>query len=210
LPVLCLLTDSVSFRNTSKLKRNITEAVEGGVNFLIIRDEDHDLTFLKGFVNDLKKNLPTSIPISINVGLSKTIPQGIKSIHLPEKSQLHENDYEAIVGRSVHSLESALLAEKRGADYLIAGTIYPTNTHPNKLPEGLSLIKSITSKVRIPVFAIGGISSDNIIPVLESGASGISVISSILHSENPKLSAKNISNILKENYNFLINGKKFI
>ena len=207
---MCLLTDSVSFRNTSKLKRNITEAVEGGVNFLIIRDEDHDLTFLKGFVNDLKKNLPTSIPISINVGLSKTIPQGIKSIHLPEKSQLHENDYEAIVGRSVHSIESALLAEKRGADYLIAGTIYPTNTHPNKLPEGLPLIKSITSKVRIPVFAIGGINSDNIIPVLESGASGISVISSILHSENPKLSAKNISNILKENYNFLINGKKFI
>ena len=199
---MCLLTDNMSFRNISKLKKNILEAVEGGVNFLIIRDTDHDLTFLKDFVNDLKKDLPPSIPISINVGLSKAIPQGIQSIHLPEKSQLYENDYQAIVGRSVHSLESALLAEKRGADYLIAGTIYPTNTHPDKLPEGLPLIRSITSKVRIPVFAIGGISSDNIIPVLESGASGISVISSILHSENPKLSAKNISNILKENYNF--------
>ena len=132
---MCLLTDNMSFRNISKLKKNILEAVEGGVNFLIIRDTDHDLTFLKDFVNDLKKDLPPSIPISINVGLSKAIPQGIKSIHLPEKSQLYENDYQAIVGRSVHSLESALLAEKRGADYLIAGTIYPTNTHPDKLPD---------------------------------------------------------------------------
>tara|TARA_Y100000996_G_scaffold413945_1_gene403487 strand:- start:174 stop:788 length:615 start_codon:yes stop_codon:yes gene_type:complete len=200
LPILCLLTDRFAFRDVLKLKKTILDAVDGGVNFLIIRDIDSDPIFIKRFIDDLKNELSVEIPISINVGISSSIPTDTNFIHLPEYSKIKENDSTGIVGRSVHSLKSALCAEARGADYLIVGTIYPSHSHPDKLPEGLSLIKSITSKVSIPVFGIGGITSDNILPVLESGASGVSVISSILYSEDPRQSAKKMYSVLKENY----------
>lgn len=200
MPILCLITDRFVFRDIPKLKNTISDAVDGGVNFLIIRDIDRDPIFIKRFIDDLKNEFSISIPISINVGTSSTIPPDTDFIHLPEYSKIKETDSTGIVGRSVHSLKSALLAEDRGADYLIAGTIYPSKSHPTKLPEGLPLIKSITSKVSIPVFGIGGITPNNIVSVLESGASGVSVISSILYSENPRQSAKKMYSTLKENY----------
>ena len=113
---------------------------------------------------------------------------------------LNEKNYYQIIGRSVHSLNSAIEAESRGADYLIAGTVYKTDSHPYKKPEGLSLIKSISSNVTIPVFAIGGMKPENIIPVLQSGASGISTISSILSSDDPRKTAEHFHKILIKNY----------
>ena len=140
------------------------------------------------------------IPIGINIGGRKLVEPYADVLHLPEYSTLNENNYSQIVGRSVHSLKSAIESESRGADYLIAGTVYKTVSHPYKKPEGLSLIKSISSNVSIPVFAIGGIKPENIIPILQSGASGISTISSILSSDDPRKTAEIFYKILIENY----------
>lgn len=201
MPILCLVTDDDSFRDIDNLKKTITSAVQGGVNLLIIRTNLHSLEYINHFIYSLKWDLEIEIPIAINLGDLKKIDSDADVLHLPEYSTLNENDYSQIVGRSVHSLKSAVEAESRGADYLIAGTVYKTDSHPYKNPEGVSLIKSITSNVNIPVFAIGGMKPENIIPVLESGASGISTISSVLSSDDPRKTAEKFHKILTENYN---------
>ena len=82
-----------------------------------------------------------------------------------------------VIGVSCHSLGEAMAAESGGADYLVLGPVFET---PSKLgygpPLGLEKLRNVTSRIRIPVLALGGITVDRIRPCLEAGASGIAGI----------------------------------
>ena len=82
-----------------------------------------------------------------------------------------------IVGVSVHSLERAMQAEQAGADYVIFG---PVNATPTKAsfgqPQGLQRLQEICKRLKIPVLAIGGITSANASDCLAAGAAGIAAI----------------------------------
>jgi thiamine-phosphate pyrophosphorylase len=77
-------------------------------------------------------------------------------------------------------VEAARRAEAEGAEYLIAGPVYETRSHPGLQPAGVSLIEEVTRRVRIPVLAIGGVTAGRVDEVVRAGASGIAVISAIL------------------------------
>lgn len=76
------------------------------------------------------------------------------------------------LGTSIHSVQDAILAEQLGCNYIFAGNIYETNCKPGLAGKGLNFLKSVVEAVNIPVYAIGGISSDNIHEVLSTGAAG--------------------------------------
>jgi thiazole tautomerase (transcriptional regulator TenI) len=94
------------------------------------------------------------------------------------------------IGKSVHSIDEANLAEKEGADFLILGHIYPTDSKPGLPSKGVDLIRQVTGNVSLPVIAIGGIKPENTREVLLNGAKGIAVMSGVLDAENPVLAAK--------------------
>ena len=62
-----------------------------------------------------------------------------------------------LLGTSVHSLAEAQEAVALGADYLVAGHIFPTSCKPGLPPRGLDFLREICSKVDLPVYAIGGL-----------------------------------------------------
>src|SRR5690606_7969722 len=97
------------------------------------------------------------------------------------------------VGRSVHSVNEARQAELDGADYVIAGTIFPSPSHPGVVPGGTELLRNITPRLGIPVIAIGGITTDNIADCWSAGAERVAVISSLLRAENPRLVAERLA-----------------
>jgi thiamine-phosphate pyrophosphorylase len=76
-------------------------------------------------------------------------------------------------GVSVHSLEEALLAQEEGATYLIAGHIFQTDCKKDLAPRGVAFLEELCQKVKIPVYAIGGLNEKNIPSVIEVGAKGI-------------------------------------
>lgn len=78
---------------------------------------------------------------------------------------------------SVHSVEEAMLAEKKGADRLMTGHIFATQCK-NTEPRGLEFLSDIVKAVRIPIVAIGGITADNYMSAIEAGASDIAVMNS--------------------------------
>ena len=59
-------------------------------------------------------------------------------------------------------------------------------------------MKKIVSKIKnVPIFAIGGIDSNNIQDVLDTGVSGVAVITSVFGAKNPIISFKELDDVLK-------------
>lgn len=106
---------------------------------------------------------------------------------------------EKIIGISTHSIEEALEAESRGADYIGFGPVYGTSTKKDALaPRGLEALKAVSEIVSIPVVAIGGIKLENLKEVLSNGASAVAVASGILSTNDPKSQAEEFVKIIKE------------
>lgn len=67
-----------------------------------------------------------------------------------------------IIGVSTHSLRQAIAAQEKRADYIGIGPVFRTSTKPGYKPLRRDVIKAVSRKIEIPVFAIGGISEENI------------------------------------------------
>lgn len=103
----------------------------------------------------------------------------------------------SVIGVSTHNLEEAKKAEAGGADYISFGPIFPTRTKKDAdTPKGLSGLKEVSASVHIPVVAIGGITGETIVSVLESGACSAALISDILLAPGIKAKAASISALI--------------
>jgi thiamine-phosphate pyrophosphorylase len=88
------------------------------------------------------------------------------------------------IGASVHDLPSADRRRREGADYLVAGSVYETASHPNTPPAGLELIERLRP-MELPVVAIGGITVDRVPEVCAAGAVGVAVIRAVWDEPRP-------------------------
>jgi len=89
------------------------------------------------------------------------------------------------VGLSTHTPEQAKRAVAAGADYLGVGPVYQTGTKPEARPVTLDYVRWVANNVRIPWFAIGGITLENLDMVLAAGARRVCVVSAILNAADP-------------------------
>lgn len=129
------------------------------------------------------------VPLCINNYPDTAKAIGLEDVQLPLKKMRKLEDRQGLksIGVSVHSLEESVEAAGLGADYLIAGPIFPTECKPDAEPKGAKLISEILEKVKLPVYAIGGITPYNIRHVAAEGASGVCIRSSAMTSENPAI-----------------------
>ena len=84
------------------------------------------------------------------------------------------------IGVSVHSPNEAKEAESLGASYVIAGHIFETDCKKGLEPRGLKFIEDLSSALSIPIFAIGGIDEKNSLSVINSGAFGVCMMSTLM------------------------------
>ena len=91
-----------------------------------------------------------------------------------------------ILGVSAQTVEQAVLAEQRGADYLGVGAVFPTGSKDDADDVSHETLKAICDAVSIPVVAIGGISQQNVRQLAGSGICGIAVISAIFAQKDIK------------------------
>ncbi len=102
-----------------------------------------------------------------------------------------------IIGVSASTVEEALLAQQQGADYLGVGPVFPTGSKADAAPPiGLTGLAEIVRAVDIPVVAIGGISQENLTDVLETGVSGVAVISAVVAASDITQAARNLRAII--------------
>jgi thiazole tautomerase (transcriptional regulator TenI) len=94
------------------------------------------------------------------------------------------------IGCSVHSLEEAKRAEVQGADFLIYGHIFSTESKPGIEPRGITALERLAGGVAIPVIAIGGIKPNQATQVLDAGAAGVAVMSGVVEAVDPLAAAR--------------------
>ena len=91
---------------------------------------------------------------------------------------------EKILGVTAKTVKRALEAETSGADYLGTGAIFPTTTKENAPITLISTLKTICQRVAIPVVAIGGLTSENIDQLAETGIAGVAVVRDLMQAED--------------------------
>lgn len=193
---LYLITDR---RLTSDLAFTVEGALRAGVKAFQIREKDLSARELIGLAERLhgiakKYGAMTFINDRIDIALGL----GLEGVHLGQSS-LPVSVAKKIagdklpIGVSTHSLDEAIEAQEDGADFITFGPVFET---PSKInygpPKGIQALREVVSRVKIPVFGIGGINMKNIHEVLDTGAHGIALISAIMASERPEDAARSL------------------
>ena len=162
----------------------VGRAVRAGVRAVHLRERDLSTFELLGMAEDLQRTMP-DLQLYLNDRVDVALAVGSRGAHLRESSLPTRvaRDLlgpEQLLGRSVHSVEGVLTAEREGADFVVLGPIYST---PSKQeygpPLGLRVLEKAACTARIPVFAIGGITTLRAREVRGVGGYGVAVLSSI-------------------------------
>ena len=128
------------------------------------------------------------VPCMLHSDADAAIELGAENIHLPLHilQQLDKKKKEKFkeIGASCHSVEEAQEAERLGCTYITAGHVFATDCKKGLPPRGLAFLQAVCQCVSIPVYAIGGIGSENIATVRKAGAKGACIMSGLMKCED--------------------------
>lgn len=171
--------------------KRIKEISKSNLKYLILREKDleyKELLIMAKNVQSILKDSNIKLIINSNVEVAEEVNAYGIQLSFKDFCENKGKNFNGIKGVSVHSLSEAIEAEKRGANYIIYGHVFNTDCKKGLNPRGLIEFKEICNKVNIPVYAIGGINKENYKSVLEIGADGVAVMSSLM--KNSILSIK--------------------
>jgi thiamine-phosphate pyrophosphorylase len=185
------------------LVASIMEALKGGVRAVQLREKDLKTRELLSLAYELwELTLKYDARLFINDRVDIAIAVDADGVHLGQRSMppfaVKRLSRKLIIGVSAHGMKEALTAEASDADFITLGPIYAT---PSKLkygaPIGLEVLREVAERLAIPVFAIGGMSTDNLRETIEAGADGVAVISGILEAKNIRSTTGKFLRMLK-------------
>ena len=141
-------------------------------------------------------NYRNSCQFERNLGLGIHYPETMSREIYPANLKLERR----VVGRSIHSMQTALDFNKAPVDYLTYGTIFASKTHPGGPTQGLQNLAQIVATSTRPILAIGGIHANNVAEVMSTGVYGVSVIGSISEAQVPLDATKQLVEVANLNF----------
>ncbi len=190
-PLFYYITDrrQLSGDQVAGLLVRVKRAVSRGIDFIQVREKDlPDLVLFHLAEEVVRLTRHTPCKVLVNGRLDVAVACGAHGVHLPATG-IDVRDMKRylpasfLVGVSTHSLHEARRAEAGGADYLLLGPVFRTESKAQYgAPLGLAAFKKICAALSVPVLGLGGISADRISAVLEAGAAGVAGIT--LYQEN--------------------------
>lgn len=179
---------------------------EAGVGVIQLRDKSsrddefvtlaNDLADLIGeeslfIVNDRLHLMKEIAADGVHLGQHDSSPVKARQLLGPEK----------LIGVSCQDLGHIERAVASGADYVGFGSVYKTQTKPGREPMSLDLLAQAAAFCRIPLFAIGGITPENVSPLLECGVGRIAVTRAVCEADD-------LEGVIAR-FNELMTGRKF-
>ena len=186
----------------------VEAALAGGVDVVQVREKHAGAREQLRIARELRE--PTrdaGVPLIVNDRVDVAVAADADGVHLgdddlPVADAREQLDEDAIVGRSVSTVEGAREAEAAGADYLGVGTIYATDSKEDidddEYDIGLDPVRAIDDAVEIPTVGIGGITPENAAEVVAAGADGVAVISAITGADDPEAATRELAGAVRE------------
>jgi thiamine-phosphate pyrophosphorylase len=177
--------------------------VAAGVSAIQLRDKrlaDRRLLERARILHDLTRQTPTLFIVNDRPDLA--VLAGADGVHLGQE-ELSAKDARRIlgpsglVGVSTHSLEQAKAAVLAGADYIGVGPTFPSGTKRFAEFTGPELLRAVAAEIRLPAFAIGGITADNLHQVLAAGFTRIAVSGAVTAADDPAEAACRLLALLR-------------
>ena len=173
------------------LVERVMNALRGGVSVLQYRAKNKGRDACRTEAAELKqlcRNFGVAFIVNDDVQLARELDAD--GVHLGQEDGSIDAARrllgpDKIIGKSTHNLEEALQAEQEGADYIGFGAIYPTESKSVTHLPGPGGLSGIRDKIKLPIVAIGGITTGNACRVIDAGADAVAVISSVLSSPRP-------------------------
>ena len=180
------------------LKEVVLESLEGGVTMLQLREKHLDEAHFLEEAKELQMLCRSwHVPFLINDNVEIALKMNADGVHVGqsdmEAGAVREKlGPDKILGVSARTVEQALLAQERGADYLGVGAVFATGSKADAAELPHETLKAICEAVSIPVVAIGGITAENISQLKGTGICGVAVISAIYAQNNIKEAAEEL------------------
>ena len=172
-------------------------ALDGGVRAVQLREKDLEGRELYLLAERLRVlTLRYQAQLLVNDRLDVALAVEADGVHLGQRSFLAEDARRLmaagkLIGVSTHSQHEITAAQ--GADFMVFGPVYDT---PSKAaygePQGLDRLRAAVAHSTAPVFAIGGIKTERVAEVLETGAHGIAMISALSAAPDPTQAAREL------------------
>lgn len=200
---LYLVTDKRN-KTDEEFLEIIEEAIKGGTTVVQIREKEGETLDFYNLALKVKEitskyNVPLIVNDRIDVALAiKSEGVHIGQTDMPADVARSLIGDEMILGVSASTVEEARKAEKDGADYIGTGAVFPTATKDDAPSITKDDLKEVTGSINIPTVAIGGITLENANELAGTGIAGISVVSAIMNSEDPKTASENLLKIYNE------------
>lgn len=200
--MLYAVTDR-SWLNGGPLTRAVDKALSGGVTLLQLREKNMaEADFIKSAQEIKQVCKERGVPLIINDNVNVALAVDADGVHLGQgdmpisraRQILGKNK---IIGITAKTVEQAVEAEKNGADYLGSGAVFGTSTKSDAKKMELETLQKITSAVKIPVVAIGGITAENVTQLENTGISGAAVVSGIFAQKDIEAASRQLLNKIK-------------
>ena len=180
-----LVTDEKSC-NGKNFYKCIEESIKGGVKIVQLREKNistKDFYEKALKVKEICKNYGVLFIINDRLDIAQAVEAD--GVHLGQSDMPIEKAREILkdkflIGATARNIEEAKKAELLGADYIGSGAIFGTSTKDNAKKLEMEDLKKIVNSVKIPVFAIGGINQENSHLVINNGAFGVCMMSSLM------------------------------
>ena len=183
----------------------VSELLDVGVTAFQLREKDLSDTELIQLAQPIAKlchNYEAKLFINTHTCIARDV--GAAGVHLPAnaesvgsiKAETGDNFY---IGCSVHSFDAAKKREAEGADFVTYSPIYPTASKPGYGPAvGTANLTEVVEGVKLPAFALGGITPARVLECLTAGAFGIAVMSGVMSSKGAGGQAKHYLEFFNE------------
>ncbi|MCF6208812.1 MAG: thiamine phosphate synthase [Ghiorsea sp.] len=190
---LLLLSDSKRFTTQQAMLDCIEQAIEGGVDTIVLREKHLDSAKLLSLASKLRiltRKYNTRLMIHSQADIAKAV--AADGVHVDAKSMPEITNIKTwlgdgfLVSASCHNAQELTQAEQQGADFCFLSPVFPTQSHPGAPSLGATTFLQLAATVSIPVVALGGI-APNVITQLQGH--GVATMGGILNAENPKQAA---------------------
>jgi thiamine-phosphate pyrophosphorylase len=200
---LYVITAEVPDRGRSHL--DIAKAaIEGGATIIQYRGKDRSSFQAYKEAEKIKALCrERRIPFMVNDRVDIALAVKADGVHLGQEDlplkKAKEIFPEGFIGASVRTVEEAIEAEERGADYLGVGPVFPTISKEDAGEAvGVEGLEKICQSTSLPVVAIGGINVENLKDVIIAGATGVAVISAVALAEDMIEATRSLRNLIEE------------